>query len=116
MTDLIGKIAAAIIRQEGNNPHSLNPGNLRAAPWKKNPIITDNFWKPASREEGIAGIYHVVALHIAKGESLTQLIYSWAPPSDNNPTAQYLVNVKKWTGIPDEHEALWKYQSLPEAA
>lgn len=107
MTDLIGKIVAAIIREEGMPADYTNPGNLRAAPWEANPIITPNhFWKPASRAEGVAGIFHVVALHIAKGESLTQVIYSWAPPTENNSSA-YLTNVKNWTGIPDEHVALW---------
>lgn len=109
MQDLIGKIVAGIIRQEGAPATALNPGNLRAAPWEQHPTITGGFWTPTSRAEGIAGIFHVVALHIAKGESLTQVIYSWAPPSDHNPTAMYLANVKAWSGVPDEHEALWRY-------
>lgn len=33
MTDLIERIAAAIIRQEGMSPGHVNPGNLRDCPW-----------------------------------------------------------------------------------
>lgn len=107
--NLIGEIVTAIMKQEGASLTSNNPGNIRAAPWLVNPIIKNNFWQPRTRNEGIAGIYHIVALHIARGESLTQIIYSWAPPSDNNPTAKYLANVKQWAKIPDEHVALWNY-------
>lgn len=110
MEDLIGKIVAAIIRQEGAPADAKNPGNLRGAPWEPNPVVSPNhYWQPSSRAEGVAGIFHVIALHVAKGQSLSQVIYSWAPPSDSNPTARYIANVKLWAGIPDEHAALWLY-------
>jgi hypothetical protein len=32
--------------------------------------------------------------------TITALITSYAPPEDNNPTAQYIANVSAWTGIP----------------
>lgn len=67
------------------------------------------FWIPRSRAEGIAGAAHVVALHIAKGESLKQLISIWAPPTDGNDTAAYIAHVKEWAGIPDENLPLWNF-------
>jgi hypothetical protein len=68
-----------------------------------------NFWIPRSRAEGIAGAAHVVALHIAKGESLRQLISSWAPPGDGNDTESYIQHVAEWAGIPSVDLALWNY-------
>lgn len=108
MNNLFDRIVSAICREEGMPADYTNPGNLRAAPWLTNPVIEKNFWKPESRVQGIAGIYHVVALHVAKGESLATLINIWAPPSENN-TASYIQNVKAWAGIADEHAPLWTY-------
>jgi hypothetical protein len=109
MNDLLERLVNAIFRQEGMNEAWLNPGNLRAAPWLANPVIHNGYWRPNTRAEGVAGAAHVVALHIAKGDSLTQLISIWAPASDGNPTDAYLANVKFWTGIPDATVPLWTY-------
>ena len=109
MNDLIQRIVRAIIRQEGMGPDSTNPGNLRCAPWLTQPVIVGGFWKPATRAEGIAGAAHVVALHIAEGNSLAQLIRSWAPASDGNETDVYISNVKMWAGIPDDLQPLWNF-------
>ncbi len=109
MTDLIQKITEAIIRQEGEPIVALNPGNLRGAPWMTHPTITNGFWVPPSREAGIAGIAHVVALRIAMGQTLTQLISAWAPASDGNQTGTYITNVKNWCSIADANAPLWNY-------
>lgn len=126
MNDLIQRIVNSIIQQEGMSPQHTNPGNLRDCPWflkisgggRVYPIEPDEvsepvkyaggFWVPRSRAEGIAGAAHVVALHIAEGNSLAQLISIWAPPNENN-TAAYIANVKAWAGIPNENLALWNY-------
>ena len=134
MNDLIQRIVNAIFRQEGMPADYVNPGNLRDCPWfpithmpiaymskppKLGPvrsypdgtpvIVADGYWKPRTRAEGIAGAAHVVALHIAEGNTLAQLIAIWAPPRGNNPTAAYTANVKEWAGIPDENQPLWNY-------
>lgn len=106
MNDLIQRITLAIFRREGMSPTYANPGNLRAAPWLSKPTITKGFWRPNSRAQGVAGAAHVVALHIAEGNSLAQLIGIWAPPSEND-TASYIANVKEWAQIPDETVPLW---------
>ena len=114
MTDIIQRITEAIIRQEGMKPDSKNPGNLRGAPWFSKPTIENGFWVPPSREAGVAGIAHVVALRIAMGQSLTQLISSWAPSSDGNDTNAYITNVQKWCEIPSVTEPLWNFVLEPE--
>lgn len=112
MNDLIQRITNAIFRQEGMPSDYPNPGNLRSAPWLPHPIIEDGFWQPASRTQGVAGAAHCVALRIAEGQSLAQLISGWAPASDNNKTSVYLQNVKLWAGIPDETVPLQNYIEL----
>ena len=113
MTDLIQRLVAAIFRQEGMPPDYTNPGNLRGAPWMKVPTLirgaNGTFWNPASRAIGVAGAAHVVALRIAEGQTLTQLISAWAPPGDHNNTATYIANVKTWAAISDENVPLWEY-------
>jgi len=109
MNDLITRIVNAIFRQEGMSLTITNPGNLRGAPWATNPSFKYGFWLPNSRNEGVAGAAHVVALRIAMGESLEQLITAWAPPSDKNNTATYIQNVKNWANIPDEFKPLWDF-------
>lgn len=109
MNDLIQRITHAIIRQEGMSVVALNPGNLRGAPWFSAPTIKDGFWVPPSREAGVAGIAHVVALRIAMGQSLTQLISAWAPSSDHNNTLAYIENVKNWANVPNVTSPLWDF-------
>jgi hypothetical protein len=119
--DLLDSITAAIFRQEGMPADYTNPGNLRAAPWFEDangyrypdgqPVVSQNgFWVPRTRAEGIAGAYHVVALHIAELQTLETLIYIWAPPSENN-SAEYLKNVMEWTGITDASVPLYNLVS-----
>ncbi len=113
MENLIERITEAIMRQEGMGPAYKNPGNLRGAPWFANPEITNGFWQPLSRAQGVAGAAHVVALHIAKGDSLRKLLSGWAPPSDGNNTEQYIKNVAEWASIPSVDVPLWSYLEIP---
>lgn len=111
MKDLLYKICSAIARQEGGGPSALNPGNLRSAPWLPSPVIQNGFWKPTSRAQGIAGMYHQVALDISRGATLRKLISKWAPPAENQ-TEAYIKNVKSWTGILDENQPLQELLEL----
>ena len=112
----IEKIREAIIMQEGGRPTALNPGNLRGAPWLTKPVIAKGFWVPQNRLEGIAGLDHLIALHRAQGNTLTDFIaghpgvYSgFAPAADHNNPSVYIANVMKWTGIPDALVPLWSW-------
>jgi hypothetical protein len=114
---LVDKIANAIAEQEGwfsgmatalprrNN----NPGDLRASPWLTRPVVK-GFVKFQSPAEGIAGLYHQIALNIARGYTLTRLIEAWAPPTENN-TSAYLAAVTKAVGV-DPSQPLWNYLTL----
>ncbi len=114
MNDLIQRIVNAIIRQEGMKPDYVNPGNLRGAPWLTAPLIINNFWRPVSRNVGVAGLAHLVALHVAQGNTLTDFIAGhpgvyagFAPGADKNDPATYIANVKLWAKIPDENIPMW---------
>lgn len=107
MTDLIQRLTAGIIKQEGMPVTYKNPGNLRAAPWLQHPVIEKGFWVPASRDEGIAGLAHVIALRIAMGQNLRQLISAYAPPSDGNQTEAYITHMKDWCQVSNESEPLY---------
>jgi hypothetical protein len=112
MENLIERITEAIFRQEGMGPAYRNPGNLRGAPWEAQPVIVGGFWLPLSRAQGVAGAAHVVALHIAKGDSLRKLLTGWAPPTEND-TEKYIANVKAWAEIPDVDKPLWELLEIP---
>lgn len=112
----IEAIREAIIRQEGEPVTAMNPGNLRGAPWLTNPTICVGFWAPTSRNQGIAGLDHLIALHRAQGNSLTDFIAGhpgiyagFAPGADGNNDAVYIADVMKWTGILDANAPLWEY-------
>lgn len=95
-TGLIEAIANAIATAEGFfvagalPQRSNNPGDLRAAPWLQHPVVAGGFWNAPSVGAGVAGLLHQIALDVARGQSLQQLITSWAPPSDGNNTDNYI--------------------------
>ena len=117
MTELIQRITEAIFRQEGEPAIALNPGNLRGAPWLSHPLIDSHgFWVPVNRQAGIAGAAHLVALHVAQGNTLTDFIAGhpgvyggFAPGADHNKPAVYIANVKEWANIPNENVPLWNF-------
>jgi hypothetical protein len=116
MNDLIQRIVNAIIRQEGEGPIAMNPGNLRGAPWLTNPLIINGFWAPSSRAMGVAGLAHLVALHVAEGNTLRDFIAGhpgvyagFAPGADGNKPDVYVANVMEWAAIEDGDEPLWSY-------
>ena len=118
MNDLLYRLASAIASAEGffvagSLPQrDNNPGDLRAAPWLKNSILQSGFWQANTKQEGIAGLYHQLALDIARGYSLRQLIYAWAPPTDGNKTQNYLQETARRTGITDTESPLWNLLNI----
>jgi hypothetical protein len=112
----IESIRAAIIRQEGEPATALNPGNLRGRPLADQSSDQSGFWVPVSREAGIAGLDHLIALHRAKGNTLTDFIAGhpgvyagFAPGADGNNDAVYIADVMKWTGITLANVPMWNY-------
>jgi hypothetical protein len=105
--DLLYRLASGIATIEGffvagslparNN----NPGDLRAAPWLAHQTVKD-FWQAPSLAMGIAGLYHQIALDVARGYTLRQMVTTWAPPSDGNNTERYVSDLSALTGIPPD--------------
>jgi len=120
MTSLNDRIVDAIMRQEGMPEEYDNPGNLRGCPWL-NPVspfarVTGGFWRPGSRRIGVAGLAHIVGLHVAQGNSLTDFIAGhpgvyagFAPGADHNKPAIYIADVAEWAQIPDVNAPLWNF-------
>lgn len=105
MSEILKSIASAIAIQEGfyvpgAKPQRLNnPGDLRAAPWLPSPVIEGGYVHFGSVAQGIAGLYHQIALDVARGVTLRQLISKWAPPTENDTNA-YIAAVAARTGLP----------------
>ena len=91
-----------------------NPGDLRLAPWVQHPHIAGGFWHPDSLVEGIAGLYHQLALDIARGWTLRQVVYSYAPPTDGNNSANYLAETARRMGmtLAEQDVPLWTFYSI----
>jgi len=93
---LIEAIANAIATAEGFfvkgalPSRDNNPGDLRNAPWLQHPVVAGGFWSASSVGAGVAGLLHQIALDVARGQSLQQLITAWAPPTDGNNTDRYI--------------------------
>ena len=117
MNDLVQSVVNAIIRQEGEPITALNPGNLRGAPWLTNaPIDKNGFWIPVSRAAGVAGLAHLLTLHIAQGNTLTEFIAGhpgvyagFAPGSDGNNDAAYIKDIMMWAAVPNALLPMWNY-------
>jgi hypothetical protein len=116
VNDLLQRIVNAIIRQEGEPTTALNPCNLRAAPWLTGARVLGGFWVPLTRALGVAGGAHLVALHIAQGNTLRDFIAGhpgvyagYAPGKDHNDPATYIKNVMTWAAIPDPDRPLAEY-------
>lgn len=94
---------------DGSNSYkNHNPGNLRKSPFS---IGTVNGF--AIFRDDVTGwhAFEYDLLQKIKGNTVTglngdstirSLIYTWAPPSDNNDSAKYLDNVLKITGFTED--------------
>lgn len=120
MNDLLQRIVNAIIRQEGMPTEYTNPGNLRGAPWLTAPLILNGFWRPTSRNMGVAGLAHLVALHVSQGNTLTDFIAGhpgvyagFAPGADKNDPATYIRDVCAWAEISNANLPMWNFIEPP---
>jgi len=86
-----------------------NPGNLTDPK-------TGKFRVFKTDQEGIAWLYHQLALDIRRGFTLRQLTTKYAPPSEND-TESYIRETArrmgiKLTGNPPDSEPLWNFLRL----
>lgn len=107
--NLAWKLVCAIAAQEGwfvagsRAQQNCNPGNLRSLPYPHDdkPVMKmAGYLYCAKPEIGAAQCLCLVAICIAEGESLVQLINRWAPVSDGNNPGVYIANVARWIGLP----------------
>ena len=117
MIDLVYKLASAIASAEGyfvsgslparNN----NPGDLREA--GSYPTF-DGFVVFKQKNAGIAALYRQICLNIFRGESLRNLVYSWAPPEDHNNSENYLRETARRIGLTMDQadEPLWNFLEI----
>lgn len=107
----VSAIASAIQTQEGYYPGSVaynnnNPGNLVYAGQAGAVAGTGGFAKFATYQDGYNALQSQIVLDANRGHdvsgnpttTLSQLITSWAPPSENN-TGAYISNVSAATGF-----------------
>ena len=88
-----GFYVAGSLPQRNNNPGDLRHGNGEIHP-DNQPNAVGSFATP---EEGWAALNRQLRLDAARGWTVQQLIYSYAPPSENN-TEAYLDYVCKDVG------------------
>lgn len=83
-----------------------NPGNLRSSPFQSSSY--DNFAVFSSDFVGMFALYWDI-FQKSRGQTSTglngqstlkDLIYVWAPPSDNNDTEAYIRRVEQLSGLP----------------
>ena len=89
-----------------------NPGDLRDAPWLTHPKHDGGFWMADSVAEGVAGLYHQLALDIVRGMTPRQLVAAWAPAADGNATEKYLADILRMTGIANADTPLWNLLTI----
>jgi hypothetical protein len=73
-----------------------NPGDLRHSPHSQHPggpNHRDDIGTIDTDADGWADLERQLKLDAARGLTLGQAIYEWAPPSDHNDTARYLADV-----------------------
>lgn len=76
-----------------NNLAHHNPGNLRKPGAKE-------FQSFASDAEGVAAVDHQLGLYIKRGvNTISDIVSTYAPPSDNNNTPAYIASVAQQTGL-----------------
>jgi hypothetical protein len=79
-----------------------NPGDLRHSPHSFHAGDPNAIGQIDSDEDGWADMERQLELFEARGYTLRQAIFEWAPPTENN-TAQYLGFVVKRLGLtPDQ--------------
>jgi len=102
---VIPRIAELIAREEGYGiPGALptrdnNPGDLRHSPHSFHTAdAPDAIGQIDSPADGWADLVRELNLYAARGLTVAQAIYEWAPPVENN-TAGYLAYVVNGLGV-----------------
>ena len=107
-------LACAIATQEGwfgartgtpvvrNNPGDIRYAGQKGAIVPQHPGDIATFTSAAL---GTTALFRQLWLQIATGQTVRQIISSWAPPVEND-TSTYLENVLEWTELPADTPVL----------
>lgn len=108
----MSKLAEAIAHEEGFYvPGSLpnrdnNPGDLRHSPHSFHTAdAPDAIGQIDSVADGWADLERQLEIYASRGLTLSQAIYEWAPPTEND-SAAYLAYVIKYLGPPANSDML----------
>lgn len=99
----MSKLAEAIARQEGfyvegSLPQrNMNPGDLRHAPGETHPGNPNAVGAFPNLAAGWAALERQLGLYAARGLTVQQAIYEFAPPTEND-SAQYLAYICQQLG------------------
>lgn len=107
------KLAQLIAKEEGFftagtlPQRNHNPGDLRHSPHSQHDLGKPNaIGKIDIDEHGWADLERQLQIDAARGMTLQEAIYLWAPPTENN-TAKYLSDViAGFSGAVDQHSLL----------
>jgi hypothetical protein len=106
MATVIQSLADAVTRMEGYFPgtrayRNKNPGNIRGGSiYPQYPVDDQGFTVFPTAEAGRAALERDMQAKVNQGLTLQSLVYKYAPPTDNNDSAQYVANMATWTGLP----------------
>lgn len=91
-----------------NNPLNLRPSS-RGGDWQGQiGVSSKNFSIFENSCWGFRAAHKNMETYLSQGiNTIRDIVTTWAPPSDNNPTSVYVNNVAFWTGIhPDR--VIWR--------
>jgi hypothetical protein len=84
----------------GNLRHSANGKLLKPYTGEIRPVQDPDFRRFKSMAYGYRAMLHQLKAYFNRGlDSIEEIFYVYAPPSENN-TEKYISDVVKWTGIP----------------
>jgi hypothetical protein len=91
---------SGMTRGERNN----NPGNIRFdTRWTWQGQVgkdAGDYLIFDTAQNGVRAMTRDLLAKITRGENtITKILYIYAPPSDNNPTPAYIASVSEWSGI-----------------
>lgn len=102
------RLAEVIARNEGfGYPGAIptrqhNPGDLRHSPHSSHPVDAPNaIGTIDSDSDGWSDLERQLAIYAARGLTLRELAYTYAPPGDGNPTEAYLASICTALHLPE---------------
>jgi hypothetical protein len=96
-----------------------NPGNIRVGQdWQGEGTPAGPFENFITLADGYRAMFRTLHTyyHTHNKKTIRQIIYRWAPPSDNNPTESYVSTVAAWAGISPDTVLGFEFNQLTRIA